>query len=108
MVYEGSSLRVSRQLIRSAAICNLCLQESVRGCKVSANKFSRSGRKFGVSQPLGLLLRNGDLIAYRNSKPLGLLCRGLKGTFVWAAGMYDTGSSARIERKPLPREFEAN
>ena len=98
-------------LIHYASICNgssLCLQESVRGCKASASQFSRSGRKVGANQPVGLLLRKGDLIAYRNSKPLGLLCRGLKGTFVWAAGMYDTGSSARIERKPLPREFEAS
>lgn len=70
-------------------------------------QISGSGRKVAVNQTLGLFLRRGDLIAYRNGKPLAVLCQGLTGDFVWAAGMYDTGASARIERKPLPTNHVA-
>lgn len=43
---------------------------------------SGSGRKIGVNQTLGILLRRGDLIAYQNGKSLGTLCEGLTGSFV--------------------------
>jgi hypothetical protein len=63
---------------------------------------SGSGRKVTVGQTVGLLLRRGSLIAYRNGAMLGVLCDGLTGRLVWAADLYDTGSSVRIERKPVP------
>jgi hypothetical protein len=78
--------------------------------------------KVSVGQTLGVLLRRGELTAYRNGKLLGVLCQGphknvatgtvvypyVAGDLVWAGGIYDTGGSARIERKSLPDGQLAN
>jgi hypothetical protein len=122
-VYHGQDIPMRDGHYKPMVCIHLYLSVTRIGFDLSCDWLSQvdtSGRplpkKVGVGQTLGILLRRGELIAYRNGKLLGALCQGqhtnvatgavvspyVTGDLVWAAGMYDTGGSARIERRPLP------
>ena len=64
---------------------------------------SGQGQRIEEGETVGLRLRQGSLIAYRCGVEVGVLCEGLRGQFVWAADLKDSGTSVRITGKPPPR-----
>ena len=51
---------------------------------------------------VGLLLRRGSLSVHIGGRQVGVMCTGLTGELVWAADLYNSGTSVRIARKPPP------
>ena len=64
---------------------------------------SGQGQRIEEGETVGLRLWQGSLIAYRYGVQVGVLCEGLRGQFVWAADLKDSGTSVRITGKSPPR-----
>ena len=63
---------------------------------------SGEGRRIEKGETIGLRLQHGSLIAYVRGKEIGVLKKGLRGWFVWAADLRESGTAVHIMGKPPP------